>query len=338
MDMNATVPQTMRHIDHGQGGAPSVMRVAEAAVPLPAANEVLIKVAYAGVNRPEVAQRQGLYPAPPGASPILGLEVSGRVAAVGSDVQAWQVGDAVCALTNGGGYAEFVAVPEGQVLPVPAGLSLAEAAALPENHFTVWSNVFDRGRLQAGETLLVHGGSSGIGLAAIQLAYARGAKVYTTVGSAEKAAACLQAGADAAILYRDEDFVARIKALTEGRGVDVILDMVGGDYVSRNLRSLATEGRLVQIAFMQGAKAEVDLMPLMMRRLTFTGSTLRPRTSQEKAAIAASLREHVWPLLAARQVKVLIHAVYELADVARAHEEMEASRHIGKLVLKVAGG
>lgn len=335
--MNA-MATTMRYVDHGEGGPPSVMRVAETAVPAPGPGEVLIKVAYAGVNRPEVAQRQGLYPPPPGASPILGLEVSGHVAALGAGVQGWQVGDAVCALTNGGGYAELVATPAGQVLPVPPGMALAEAAGLPENHFTVWSNVFDRGRLQAGETLLVHSGSSGIGLAAIQVAHARGARVWTTVGNADKAAACLQAGAEAAIDHKQEDFVERIKALTEGRGVDVILDMVGGDYVQRNLRVLAVEGRLVQIAFMQGSKVEVDLMPLMMRRQTLTGSTLRPRSAQEKAAIAARLREHVWPLVASGKVRVFVHGVYDLADAARAHEEMEASRHIGKLVLKVAGG
>jgi NADPH2:quinone reductase len=333
-----TLPSTMRHIDHGEGGPPSVMRLAQTGVPTPTPHEVLIRVAYAGVNRPEVAQRQGLYPPPPGASPILGLEVAGHVVAIGNEVSTWQVGDAVCALTHGGAYAEFVTAPEGQVLPVPAGLTLAEAAALPENHFTVWSNVFDRGRLQAGESLLVHGGSSGIGLTAIQMAHARGATVYTTVGSADKAEACLQAGATAAIDYRQEDFVARIKELTAGRGVDVILDMVGGDYVPRNLRVLAMDGRLVQIAFMQGSKVEVDLMHLMTRRLTITGSTLRPRSVQDKAAIAASLREHVWPLIAAGRIRVVIHGVYELADAARAHEEMEASRHIGKLVLKVAGG
>ena len=332
--MNTTA-QTMRYVDHGEGGPPAVMHVAQTAVPMPAPGEVLIKVAYAGVNRPDVAQRQGLYPPPPGASPLLGLEVSGHIAAMGGNVQGWQVGETVCALVNGGGYAEFVTAPQGQVLPVPGTLSLMEAACLPENHFTVWSNVFDRGRLQAGESLLVHGGSSGIGLTAIQLAHARGARVYTTVGSPEKAAACLQAGANAAIDYRQEDFNARIKQLTGGRGVDVILDMVGGDYLPRNLRLLAMDGRLVQIAFMQGSKVEVDLMPMMTRRLTLTGSTLRPRSAQEKSAIAASLREQVWPLIASGQVRVVIHAVHELADVARAHEEMEASRHIGKLVLKV---
>ncbi len=335
--MNA-MAQTMRYIDHGEGGPPAVMHMAETAVPVPAAHEVLIRVAYAGVNRPEVAQRQGLYPPPPGASPILGLEVSGHIAAIGQDVRGWRVGEAVCALTNGGGYAEFVVAAEGQVLPLPDGLSLMQAAVLPENHFTVWSNVFERGRLQAGESLLVHGGSSGIGLTAIQLAHARGATVYTTVGNADKAAACLTAGADATIDHRQEDFGLRIKELTQGRGVDVILDMVGGDYVGRNLRALAMDGRLVQIAFMKGSKVEVDLMPVMTRRLTVTGSTLRPRTAQEKAAIATSLREQVWPLIASGQVLPVIHAVHDLADVARAHEEMEASRHIGKLVLKVAGG
>lgn len=331
------VANTMRYVDHGAGGPASVMRIAETAVPVPGDHEILIKVAYAGVNRPEVAQRQGIYPPPAGASPILGLEVAGHVAACGAKVQGWNVGDAVCALTNGGGYAEYVTTPEGQALPIPDGLSLQEAAGLPENFFTVWSNVFDRGRLAAGESLLVHGGSSGIGLTAIQLAHARGARVFTTVGSAEKAAACLEAGADAAINYRQEDFAARIHELTSGRGVDVILDMVGGDYLPRNVRSLAVDGRLVQIAFMLGAKVDLDLMPVMTRRLTITGSTLRPRSAQAKALIAASLREHVWPLIGTGQIRPRIHGLYELADVAQAHEEMEASRHIGKLVLKVAG-
>lgn len=331
------IPATMEFVDHGAGGAPSVLRAGRMPVPAPAAGEVLIRVAWAGVNRPDVAQRQGHYPPPRGASPVLGLEVSGHVVALGEGVAEPKIGDAVCALTNGGGYAQYAVAPAGQTLPVPQGLSLLQAAALPENFFTVWTNVFERGRLVAGETFLVHGGSSGIGLTAIQLAHARGATVYTTVGSVEKAAVCERLGAAAAIDYRREDFVERIAALTGRRGVDLILDMVGGDYVTRNFKALAIEGRLVQIAFLNGPKAEIDCTPLMVKRLTWTGSTLRPRSAADKAQIAARLREQVWPLLASGRVQVVVHETFELADAARAHELMESSRHIGKIMLRVAG-
>ncbi len=333
----SAVPSTMQQIAHGDGGAPSVLHLAEAAVPRPGSDEVLIRVAYAGVNRPDVVQRQGRYPPPPGASPVLGLEVSGEVAAVGDEVTGLRPGDAVCALTNGGGYAQYVVAPAGQVLPVPRGLSLLQAAALPENFFTVWTNVFERGRLIAGEAFLVHGGSSGIGLTAIQLARARGATAYATVGSAEKAAACERLGASAAIDYRREDFVERIRELTGRRGVDLILDMVGGDYLARNLKALAIEGRLVQIAFLNGSRIEADFTPLMIKRLTWTGSTLRPRTPAEKARIASQLREQVWPLLESGAVQPVIFESFELSEAAAAHALMESSRHIGKIMLKVAG-
>ncbi|OJX08940.1 MAG: NAD(P)H-quinone oxidoreductase [Burkholderiales bacterium 70-64] len=331
------IASSMRYVEHGAGGPPAVLRPARTGVPRPGPGEVLIAVAFAGVNRPDVAQRQGRYPPPPGASPVLGLEVSGRVVALGEGVGGLRVGDAVCALANGGGYAEYAAVPAGQVLPVPQGLSLLQAAALPENFFTVWTNVFERGRLAAGESFLVHGGSSGIGLTAIQLAHARGATAYATVGGPEKAEACRRLGAAEAIDYRREDFVERIAALTGKRGVDLILDMVGGDYIARNFRALAVEGRLVQIAFLNGPKAEIDCTPLMVKRLTWTGSTLRPRSAADKAAIAVQLREQVWPLLASGKVQPVIHEVFDLDDAARAHELMESSRHIGKIMLRVAG-
>lgn len=332
-----SVPSRMKQIAHGEGGAPSVLQLVDAPVPSPGAGEVLIRVAYAGVNRPDVVQREGRYPPPPGASPVLGLEVAGDVIACGDGVEGVGIGDAVCALVNGGGYAEYVAVPAGQVLPVPRGLTLAQAASLPENFFTVWTNVFDRGGLRSGETFLVHGGSSGIGLAAIQLARARGATVYTTVGNPEKARACERYGAAAAIEYRNEDFVERVRALTERRGVNLILDMVGGDYVERNLRALAVEGRLVQIAFQQGARPAADFTLLMVKRLHWTGSTLRPRTAAEKAHIAAQLREHVWPLFESGTIQPVVFDTFDLADARAAHELMQSSRHIGKILLKVAG-
>lgn len=332
------LPDTMTYVAHGAGGPPSVLVTATGPLPAISEGEVLIEVAWAGVNRPDVAQRSGSYPPPPGASPIIGLEVSGTVVAAAASVGDVAVGDAVCALCNGGGYAQYVAVPAGQVLPIPRGLSLEEAAALPENYFTVWTNVIERGRLGAGETLLVHGGSSGIGLTAIQMAKAWGATVYTTVGSAEKARACLAAGADAAINYREEDFAAEVAKLTGKRGVDVILDMVGGDYVARNLRSLAVDGRLVQIAFLGGSKAEVDFTPLMVKRLTFTGSTLRPRSAADKAAMARELRAQIWPRVERGTMKPVIHARFDLADAAKAHTLMESSTHIGKIMLKVRGG
>ncbi len=326
----------MKYIDHGQGGAAAVMKLAEGPRPEPKAGEVLIEVAYAGVNRPDVLQRAGLYPPPPGASPVLGLEVAGTVVATGPGATRWKPGDRVCALTPGGGYAEFVTAPEGSALPIPAGLTLAEAASLPETFFTVWTNVFQRGRLAAGERFLVHGGSSGIGATAIQLAKAFGATVYTTVGSAAKAEFCRGLGADVVFNYREDDWAAALWKATDKKGVDVILDMVGGDYTMKNIRSLAVEGRLVQIAFLQGSKiADFDAMPIMLRRLTFTGSTLRPRSVEDKAAIGRELVEKVWPLLASKKVKTVIHQVFPLAEARAAHELMESSAHVGKIVLAV---
>jgi NADPH:quinone reductase len=330
-----SLPTQMTAIEITEAGGPDVLRPTERPVPVPGAGEVLIRVAAAGVNRPDVAQRNGSYPPPPGASDLPGLEVAGHIAAIGSDVAGWHEGDAVCALVSGGGYAAFVAVPATQVLPVPKGFDMVQAAALPETFFTVWTNVFDRGRLAAGEAFLVHGGSSGIGTTAIQLARAFGARVFTTVGSAEKAEACRSLGAELAVNYHDEDFVEAIRAATDGQGVDVILDMVGGDYLPRNIRCLRPDGRLVQIALMRGARAELDLARVMTRRLSITGSTLRPQSKSVKAAIAAALREKVWPLLAAGEIAPVIHARFALADAARAHELMETSGHIGKIVLTV---
>ena len=328
----------MKYIDHGRGGDADVLRLAERDLPEVGAGEVLIRVAYAGVNRPDVLQRAGSYPPPRGASPHLGLEVAGVVAAVGQGVPEWRKGDRVCALVNGGGYAEYVAAPAGQVLPVPAGLSMAQAAALPETVLTVWANVVERGRLQAGETLLVHGGTSGIGVAAIQIAKALGARVFCTVGTPEKAGAAQKLGADAAIDYRRRDFMVEVSKLTEGRGVDVILDMVGGPYIERNLRSLALEGRLVQIAFMQTAKVEVDWMPLMLRRLTFTGSTLRARSAEEKARLSRAVQDNVWPMVEDGRVQAVIDRVFPLDGAAEAHRRMESSDHIGKILLAVNPG
>jgi putative PIG3 family NAD(P)H quinone oxidoreductase len=311
------------------------MKPAERPMPQPQAGEVVVEVHYAGVNRPDVLQRSGSYPPPPGASPILGLEVAGRICAVAPDVTQWKIGNLVCALTPGGGYAEYCAVPAPHCLPVPKGLSLREAAGLPENFYTVWTNVFDRGRLKAGETFLVHGGSSGIGLTAIQLAKAFGATVYTTVGSKEKAEFCRKIGADAAMNYREQDFAVEVSRLTNKKGVDLILDMVGGSYVEKNFKSLALEGRLVQIAFLQESKVMLDCMPIMIKRLTFTGSTLRPRTVAQKAAIAHELLQHVWPLLGSGKVKPVIHATFPLKDATLAHQLMESSKHIGKIMLEV---
>ncbi len=325
----------MLYIDHGKGGPADVMKPAEGSMPQTQAGEVVVQVHYAGVNRPDVLQRSGSYPPPPGASPILGLEVAGRICAVAPDVTQWKIGDLVCALTPGGGYAEYCAVPAPHCLPVPKGLSLQQAAALPENFYTVWTNVFDRGRLKAGETFLVHGGSSGIGLTAIQLAKAFGATVYTTVGSKEKAGFCRNTGADAAINYREQDFVAEVSQLTNKKGVDLILDMVGGPYIEKNFKSLALEGRLVQIAFLQESKVELDFLPIMIKRLTFTGSTLRPRTVAQKAAIAQDLLKQVWPLLESGKVKPVIHATFPLKDAKLAHQLMESSKHIGKIMLEV---
>ncbi|MGD9512399.1 MAG: NAD(P)H-quinone oxidoreductase, partial [Geminicoccaceae bacterium] len=295
--------------------------------------EVLIKVAAAGINRPDVLQRQGGYPPPPGASDVPGLEVAGEIVALGEGVGRWRIGDRVMALVGSGGYAEYCAAPAPQALPVPAGLSLIEAGAVPETYFTVWTNVFDRGRLTAGESFLVHGGSSGIGTTAIQLAHAFGATVLATVGGPDKQRACVELGAKRAIDYRKEDFVEVVRAETGGRGVDVVLDMVGGSYVERNLKALAVEGRLVQIAWLEGAKVQANFTPLMVKRLTWTGSTLRPRSVEQKGEIARSLEAKVLPLLAEGRVKPLIHATFPLAEAAAAHSLMESSAHIGKIVL-----
>jgi NADPH2:quinone reductase len=326
----------MRHIDHGKGGDASIMKIAESPRPVPNAGEVLIEVQYAGVNRPDVLQRAGSYPAPAGSSPLLGLEVAGRIVEVAQDVATCKPGDVVCALTPGGGYAEYCTAPAAHCLPVPRGMSVLEAASLPENYYTVYDNVFNRGALQAGESFLVHGGSSGIGLAAIQLAKAFGSTVYTTAGTAEKIAACRALGADVAWNYREQDWAAELWKLTAKRGVDVILDMVGGEYTMKNIRSLALEGRLVQIAFLQGAKLpDFDAMPIMLKRLTFTGSTLRPRSNAQKAAIGAALAQRVWPLFEAGKLKTVIHRVFPLAEAAAAHALMESSAHIGKIMLEV---
>jgi putative PIG3 family NAD(P)H quinone oxidoreductase len=330
-----TLPTTMRHVAMREPGPPDVLTVTEGPVPAPGPGDVLIAVRYAGVNRPDCIQRSGNYPPPPGASPIIGLEVGGVVVATGANVSAWRDGDEVCALTPGGGYAEYCVAPAGQCLPLPTGLSLLEAASLPENAFTVWHNVFERGRLAAGETILIHGGTSGIGYTAIQYAKAFGAKVIATVGSDDKAAFCRKIGADHAINYRTHDFVAEVAAITGKRGVEVILDMVGGDYIARNLRCIAIEGRLVIIAFLHGSRVEVDWMPIMLKRLTVTGSTMRASPVERKVAIAAALRERVWPLYASGRVLPVIHRVFPLAEAAAAHALMESSRHVGKIMLEV---
>jgi putative PIG3 family NAD(P)H quinone oxidoreductase len=316
-------------------GGPRVLKPEQRDVPRPDEGEILIRVRAAGVNRPDVQQRKGLYPPPPGASDLPGLEVAGEVAAIGAGVRRWQGGDQVCALTPGGGYAEYVVVHETHALPVPSGFTFTEAAALPENYFTVWHNVFQRGGLKAGETLLVHGGSSGIGTTAIQLASAFGARVITTAGSAEKCAACLKLGADRAVNYRQEDFVEAVKDATGGKGAEVILDMVGGDYVMRNYCAAAIEGRIVQIATMAGAVASTDFAKLMVKRLTHTGSTLRPRSVEVKGEIAAALEAQVWPLLASRRIAPLLDMIYPLTEAWRAHERMEEGEHIGKIMLDV---
>jgi NADPH2:quinone reductase len=304
-------------------------------VPIPTDDQVLIKVAAAGVNRPDVMQRKGLYPQPPGASDLPGLEIAGIVVATGAAVNSIKIGDPVCALVSGGGYADYCLAAAAHCLPIPAGLSFVQAAALPETFFTVWSNVFDRARLQSGETLLVHGGSSGIGTTAIQLAKAFDSNVIVTVGSNAKCRFCLELGADAAFNYKEQDFVAEINRLTEGLGVDVILDMIGGDYFPRNLRCMATDGRLVQIAIQNGAKADINLLPIMLKRLTITGSTLRARDDGFKADIAEKLLKNVWPLLASGAIKPIIHSTFALNEAALAHELMESSRHIGKIILEV---
>lgn len=324
----------MKYIAHGPDGSIDAMRLVDGPTPTPGVGEILIEVHYAGVNRPDIAQRAGKYPPPSDASPILGLEISGRVAALGEGVTEWKLGDFVCALVPGGGYAEYCVAPASHALPIPRGMSLAEAAGLPENWFTVWANLILHGRLKKDERLLVHGGSSGIGLAAIQLARHLGAQPIVTVGSEEKAQFCRALGA-LAIDYRQEDFVARVKELTQGEGIDVVLDMVGGAYIAKNLHVLRREGRLVFIAFLQGSRAELDLMPVMIKRLTITGSTMRPRSIAEKAAIRDALRRDIWPAIEAHQIKVHVFATFELAAVGEAHRLMESSAHIGKIILRV---
>lgn len=331
------LPEDMRYIAMTGPGGPEVLQVERMPVPTPAADEVLIRVHAAGVNRPDIMQRRGLYPPPPDASPVLGLEVAGEIVAAGANATLVDAGSRVCALANGGGYAEYCCVPATQCLPWPQGYDAIRAAALPETFFTVWANLVLHGRLARGESVLVHGGSSGIGVTAIQLARELGARVYATAGSDEKCAACLALGAEAAINYRKQDFAERIAELTAGRGVDVILDIVGAAYFERNLRSLAPDGRLVEVSTQSGATVErFNLFDLMRRRLTVTGSTMRPRTSAEKGAIAEALRRNVWPLLDAGRIAPVIHAVYPLEQAAEAHRTLEASTHIGKLVLSVA--
>ncbi|MFZ2019075.1 MAG: NAD(P)H-quinone oxidoreductase [Methyloceanibacter sp.] len=327
------LPKTMTVIEAREPGGPEVLVPATRPVPEPGPGEVLIEVAAAGINRPDVLQRQGLYPPPKGASDLLGLEVAGKVVALGEGASRYQPGDLVCALVNGGGYAAFAVAPEGSTLPVPQVLSLAEAAALPETVFTVWHNVFERGGLERGEWLLVHGGASGIGTTAIQMATAFGAKVIVTVGSAWKVKSCEALGAVRAINYHEEDFVEAVRETTGGHGADVILDMVGGDYVERDLKAAALEGRIVQIAFLKGSKVELDLMRLMMRRLTLTGSTLRAQSPEAKARMAKAIEERVWPLIAAGKVKPLVDSTFELAQAADAHRRIDDPDHIGKIVL-----
>ncbi len=331
--MGGNLPSTMKFIDLPKFGGPEALVPNSGPLPKPEAGEVLIKVAAAGVNRPDVMQREGNYNPPPGASPVPGLEIAGEIAELGAGVTDWKVGDVVCALVGGGGYAEYCVAPAAQCLPIPAGLDVIEGAALPENYFTVWTNVFERGGLKSGETILIHGGSSGIGTTAIQLAREFGARIFTTVGNADKAQACLNLGSERAINYKEEDYVSIAKELTDGEGVNLILDMVGGDYIPRNVETLAIEGRLVQIAFQKPSKIEFDFLPMMLRRLTITGSTLRPRTVDQKAAIGSALHRHVWPLLETGKVKPLIYKTFPLDHAADAHALMDSSKHIGKIML-----
>jgi putative PIG3 family NAD(P)H quinone oxidoreductase len=331
----STVPATMTAIELKTPGGPENLVPGSRPTPKPGKGEVLIKVAAAAINRPDVLQRQGKYPPPPGAPDTLGLDVAGTVVAAGPDVTWPKVGDQVCALVAGGGYAEYAVAPAPQCMPVPKGFSMAEAASLPETYFTVWTNVFERGRLQPGETFLVHGGASGIGTTAIQLAKALASRVFATAGTADKCAACEKLGAEKAVNYKTEDWLAVIKQATKNEGVDVILDMVGGDYTPRNLELLRTDGRVVQIAFLRGNKVEIDLNAIMRKRLTLTGSTLRPRSVAEKGQIAQALRAKVWPLFESGKLKPVIHATFPLAKTADAHRMMDADQHTGKIVLTV---
>ncbi len=329
-----SIPTDMNCIEITEPGGPEVLQPTKRPVPAPGAGEVLIRIEAAGVNRPDCIQREGNYAPPPGVTDIPGLEVSGEIVQLGDDVSGLDVGDKVCALVAGGGYAEYVTAPVPQVLPVPAGLSMIEAAALPETCMTVWTNVFERAHLSPDETLLIHGGSSGIGTTAIQIASQLGSRVMVTAGSAEKCQACLDLGAERAINYRDEDFVAAAKEFG-GKGVDVILDMVGGDYIEKNIKACAPDARIVNIAFLRGAKAEVNFMPLMLKRLTLTGSTLRSQSIERKGEIARQLKKTVWPLIEAGRVKPVIHKVFPLNEARAAHELMESSAHIGKIMLNL---
>ncbi len=327
---------TMQCVVHGQGGGPECLSVGQMNLPGPQAGEVRIRVAYAGVNRPDILQRSGRYPPPPGASPLMGLEVSGVIDAVGEGVSTDRIGDRVCALTPGGGYAEAVITPAGHCMPIPQGLTLQQAACLPETMLTVWANLIERGQLRPGQSVLIHGGSSGIGTTAIQFArWARAGKIFTTVGSEAKADICRKLGATRSILYNREDYLAVVQQDTAGAGVHLILDMVGGEYLAKNLQALALEGRLVQIAFLQGSKVEMDWSLLMMKRLTFTGSTLRARSVQEKTRLCHTMQQAIWPELSQGRCLPLIYAEFDLAEVADAHRLMESSQHIGKIVLRV---
>lgn len=330
-----TIPPTMRAIDPATTGGPEVLTLVERPTPVLAPGEVLIRVHAAGVNRPDVLQRKGRYPMPPGAPSILGLEVSGEIVRVGSAVHRWQGGERVTALLAGGGYAEYATAPEGQCLPIPGSLTMVEAASLPETHFTVWKNLIEGAKLRAGETALVHGGTSGIGVTAIQVGRAMGARIIVTVGSAAKAEAALALGAEAAIDYSTQDFVAEVAALTDSKGVDIVLDMISADYIPRNLACLASGGRHVSIATQHGQKAEVDIGLIMRKGLHMTGSLLRPQPIAIKAAIARSLEREVWPLIASGGVRAVIDRTYRLEEAADAHARMEASQHVGKIVLEV---
>jgi len=333
--MPSPIPDLMQVVEITKPGGPDVLKPARRPVPAPRAGEVLIEAAAAGVNRPDCLQRAGAYAPPPGASDLPGLEVAGTIVRIGEGVTQWRVGDQVCALTPGGGYAQYCLTPAGQCLPIPKGLDLTQAASLPETFFTVWINVFDRARLAPGETLLVHGGSSGIGVSAIQMARAFGHRVFATAGSPAKCAACEQLGAERCVNYRSEDFVEVVKQLTGGKGADVILDMVGGDYVPRELKCLATDGRLSLIAFLGGTTATLDLTDILFRRLTITGSTLRPRSVEYKSAVAQALHQRVWPLLESGAIRPVIYRTFPLVEAAQAHTLMESSTHVGKIVLEI---
>lgn len=330
-----TIPKNMRAIEISEPGGPDVLTLTTRPVPEPAAEDILIKVVAAGVNRPDALQRAGAYAPPPDASDLPGLECSGVVVAIGTGVSRWAVGDKVCALLPGGGYAEYVTTHQDHALSVPKGLSMVEAAALCETFFTVWTNVFERGHLKAGEVFLVHGGTSGIGTTAIQLANAMGARVFATAGSAEKCAKCIELGAELAINYNEDDYVEAVKTATNGRGVDLILDMVGGTYIARNIRALAMDGRLAMIAFLGGAKAEINFAQIMAKRITVTGSTLRPRSVQDKAMIAQALRDIVWPMIEAGKIAPVMDSTYPLDKATDAHRRIESTGHIGKIVLEV---